>query len=122
MSPSSTVSSGSAQSTSSQPTTAKQEALMNPGFCRSQGMRAPTWQVVSDRRGGRTAWSCTVIVAGAHIGARFWYDGQFVNSAKEDAAEVALQRFGQLPTPPGPQVNHLQHQQQRMAFNGAVGT
>ncbi|RMY80514.1 hypothetical protein D0864_06057 [Hortaea werneckii] len=120
MSSSSTVSSGSAQSTSSQPTTAKQEALMS--FCRLQGMRAPTWQVVSDRRGGRTAWSCTVIVAGAHIGARYWYDGQFVNSAKEDAAEVALQRFGQLPTPPGPQVNHLQHQQQRMAFNGAVGT
>ncbi|KYG39966.1 hypothetical protein M433DRAFT_45381, partial [Acidomyces richmondensis BFW] len=59
--------------------------------CRSQGMRTPTFQVMSDRRGGRTAWSC-IVQAGQHsVQARFWYDGQFVNNAREDAAERALQ-------------------------------
>jgi len=37
-----------------------------------------------------------VTIEGQHIAARFWYDGQYVNNAKEDAAEVALQ---QLTTP-----------------------
>lgn len=27
------------------------------------------------------------------VPARFWYDGQYVDKAKEDAAEVALQRL-----------------------------
>lgn len=27
------------------------------------------------------------------IQARYWYDGQYVNNAKEDAAEVALQQL-----------------------------
>ncbi len=49
--------------------------------------------------GGRTAWSSTVTIEGQHIAARFWYDGQYVNNAKEDAAEVALQ---QLTTPQSP--------------------
>jgi len=50
--------------------------------------------------GGRTAWSSTVTIEGQHIAARYWYDGQYVNNAKEDAAEVALQ---QLTTPQSPQ-------------------
>jgi hypothetical protein len=40
--------------------------------------------------GGRTAWSSTVTVQGQNISARYWYDGQYVHNAKEDAAEVAL--------------------------------
>lgn len=43
--------------------------------------------------GGRTAWSSTVEVQGITIPARFWYDGQYIHNAKEDAAEVALQRI-----------------------------
>ena len=49
---------------------------------------------MSDRRGGRTAWSSTVTIKGNQVvNARFWYDGQYVNNAKEDAAEVALQQL-----------------------------
>ncbi len=33
-------------------------------------------------------------ISGQHIvQARYWYDGQYVNNAKEDAAEVALQQL-----------------------------
>ncbi|TEY60352.1 hypothetical protein BOTCAL_0181g00200 [Botryotinia calthae] len=47
------------------------------------------------------AWSSTVTVQGQNISARFWYDGQYVNNAKEDAAEVALNRLtGSSPTSP----------------------
>ena len=46
--------------------------------------------MASDRRGKRTAWSCTVMVPGAgSYNARNWYDGGSVQMAKEDAAEVA---------------------------------
>lgn len=47
--------------------------------------------------GGRTAWSSTVTVQGQNIAARYWYDGQFINNAKEDAAEVALKTLNQQP-------------------------
>lgn len=40
--------------------------------------------------GGRTAWSCHVIVHGTTFAARYWFDGDFVQNAMEDAAEVAL--------------------------------
>ena len=40
--------------------------------------------------GGRTAWSATVTINGFNIGARYWYDGQYIYNAKEDASEVAL--------------------------------
>ena len=57
-------------------------------------MQTPIFNIVSDRRGGRTAWSSTVTISGQHIiQARYWYDGQYVNNAKEDAAEVALQQL-----------------------------
>lgn len=32
--------------------------------------------------------------------ARFWYDGDWVNNAREDAAEVALQNLGVVPKTP----------------------
>lgn len=52
------------------------------------------FNILSDRRGGRTAWSCTVTIPGQRlVQARFWYDGQYVSNAKEDAAEVALQQL-----------------------------
>lgn len=51
-------------------------------------------RVIADRNlGGRTAWSSTVTVQCLIYPARFWYDGQFVENAKEDAAEVALQHL-----------------------------
>ncbi|KAF7904329.1 hypothetical protein EAF00_001663 [Botryotinia globosa] len=69
--------------------------------CREAQIRPPIFQIVSDRRGGRTAWSSTVTVQGQNISARYWYDGQYVNNAKEDAAEVALNRLsGSSPTSP----------------------
>ena len=49
-----------------------------------------------DLVGGRTAWSPTVTIPSANsssqqtVQARYWYDGQYVHNAKEDAAEVAL--------------------------------
>ncbi|KAF1983298.1 hypothetical protein K402DRAFT_315451, partial [Aulographum hederae CBS 113979] len=69
-------------------------------FCARNGFSQPVYMIASDRRGGRTAWSSTVEVLGQRIPARFWYDGQYVNQAKEDAAEVAFQRLNTLPTQP----------------------
>ncbi|RWQ94257.1 hypothetical protein C8Q69DRAFT_446155 [Paecilomyces variotii] len=61
--------------------------------CRRAKMQPPVFNIVSDRRGGRTAWSSTVTVQGQNIAARYWYDGQYINNAKEDAAEVALMQL-----------------------------
>lgn len=83
--------------------------------CRKLRLPAPVFNILSDRRGmlplpqsisfpflclgtrcltgcigGRTAWTSTVTIQGHNIPARNWYDGQFLNNAKEDAAEVAL--------------------------------
>lgn len=60
------------------------------GACRDYQIQPPDYQLVSDRRGGRTAWSSVVVVCGKRIEARYWYDGNNLNNAKEDAAEVAL--------------------------------
>ncbi|CAI7637135.1 unnamed protein product [Penicillium bialowiezense] len=60
----------------------------------SAGVR-PTWQ--DQLQGGRTAWSSTVTVQGQNIAARYWYDGQYINNAKEDAAEMALKTLNQQP-------------------------
>jgi len=69
--------------------------------CREAQIHPPVFQIVSDRRGGRTAWSSTVTVHGQNIAARYWYDGQYVNNAKEDAAEVALKHLsGSSPSSP----------------------
>ncbi|KAJ5225478.1 hypothetical protein N7468_006703 [Penicillium chermesinum] len=65
--------------------------------CRRTKLAPPVFNIVSDRRGGRTAWSSTVTVQGQNIAARYWYDGQYINNAKEDAAEVALKILNQQP-------------------------
>jgi hypothetical protein len=58
-------------------------------------------QLADTGTGGRTAWSSTVTIQGQAISARFWYDGQHVNNAKEDAAEVALKHLnGSAPNSP----------------------
>jgi len=61
--------------------------------CRRAKIQLPIFNIVSDRRGGRTAWSSTVMVSGRTIPARYWYDGQYIHNAKEDAAEVALMQL-----------------------------
>ncbi|KAJ5222556.1 uncharacterized protein N7469_008796 [Penicillium citrinum] len=65
--------------------------------CRRNKLPNPVFNIVSDRRGGRTAWSSTVTVQGQNYAARYWYDGQYINNAKEDAAEVALKFPNQQP-------------------------
>ncbi|AEO59044.1 hypothetical protein MYCTH_2306956 [Thermothelomyces thermophilus ATCC 42464] len=59
-------------------------------ICRVNNIAEPEYKLFSDRRGGRTAWSSTVYVSGAPYNSRFWYDGQYLQNAREDAAEVAL--------------------------------
>ncbi|MCJ1294358.1 hypothetical protein MMC34_005916 [Xylographa carneopallida] len=62
-----------------------------------------------DEQRGRTAWSSTVTVASpsSHpnsrqkLSARYWYDGQYVHNAKEDAAEVALRTLTNAGSPAG---------------------
>ncbi|CCC09884.1 hypothetical protein SMACR_03440 [Sordaria macrospora] len=61
--------------------------------CKSMQIPPPKFHVVSDRRGGRTAWSARVEINGQFIDARFWFDGKNLENAKEDAAEVALNRM-----------------------------
>ncbi|KAL1855223.1 hypothetical protein Daus18300_011224 [Diaporthe australafricana] len=68
--------------------------------CREYQLASPSFQIVSDRRGGRTAWSSRVTVNGAIHQARFWYDGKNLNNAKEDAAEVALSFISMAASPP----------------------
>ncbi|KAG5664587.1 hypothetical protein HG530_002307 [Fusarium avenaceum] len=58
--------------------------------CRDAQLTPPVFQIVSDRRGGRTAWSSRVTVHGKTLAARFWYDGKNLNNAREDAAECAV--------------------------------
>ncbi|KAI5366105.1 hypothetical protein Slin15195_G076340 [Septoria linicola] len=99
----------SSQGTAGSAPSPHQDRLIN--FCRQQGARTPNFQIVSDRRGGRTAWSCVVTVQGAQVPARFWYDGQYVNNAREDAAEKALQMLGVLPTPQSQPPAHLRDHQ-----------
>ncbi|GAB1315983.1 DRBM domain-containing protein [Madurella fahalii] len=57
--------------------------------CRVRDIPSPVFQIMSDRRGGRTAWSSSVTVLGQPHRARFWYDGKNLQNAKDDAAEVA---------------------------------
>ena len=41
--------------------------------------------------GRRTAWSSTVSIGALTVRALFWYDGEYIYNAKEDAALEALQ-------------------------------
>ncbi|KAH8729010.1 hypothetical protein GQ44DRAFT_575508, partial [Phaeosphaeriaceae sp. PMI808] len=58
--------------------------------CSARGLSNPVFQDLSDRRGGRTAWSSKIYINGVSYAARFWYDGEFLAQAKEDCAEIAL--------------------------------
>ena len=49
-------------------------------------------------------------VDGADVAAQFWYDGQYVHRAKEDASQVALVRLGQIPAQGRPPA-HIQQPQ-----------
>ena len=72
--------------------------------------------------GGRTAWSCVVSVAGAgSFPARFWYDGTYINNAREDAAEKALQMLGVIPAPATP-ATPAQQQPRGGQYYGAIHT
>lgn len=53
-----------------------------------EGVNSADW-----KQGGRTAWSATVTVQSQNLAARYWYDGQYLNNAKEDAAEVACTKL-----------------------------
>ncbi|KAL1996351.1 hypothetical protein VTN49DRAFT_116 [Thermomyces lanuginosus] len=63
-------------------------------YCRKTRLPEPVFELVSDRRGGRTAWSSSVKIGqNAKFCARFFYDGDYLDNAKEDAAEVALMQL-----------------------------
>ena len=62
-------------------------------FCDSQHIAPPNYNFHSDRRGRRTAWSCSVSVGDQKFSARYWYDGQYFETAREDAADEALLRL-----------------------------
>ncbi|CEJ91090.1 Putative Pc13g06420 protein [[Torrubiella] hemipterigena] len=66
-------------------------------LCRDAQISPPVFQLLSDRRGGRTAWSSQVTVQGKTHAARFWYDGNNLNNAKEDAAECAINWLNSQP-------------------------
>ncbi|KAK1774500.1 hypothetical protein QBC45DRAFT_397028 [Copromyces sp. CBS 386.78] len=74
--------------------------------CQKMQMPPPKFHVVSDRRGGRTAWSCRVEVNGQLIDARFWFDGKNLENAKEDAAEVALNHIISTTSPSSASSRH----------------
>lgn len=82
-------------SSSSATTKSWQERLEDK--CREVQLAPPVFQLLSDRRGGRTAWSSQVTVQGKTHTARFWYDGNNLNNAKEDAAECAVSWLNSLP-------------------------
>ncbi|CCU75108.1 hypothetical protein BGHDH14_bgh02898 [Blumeria hordei DH14] len=70
--------------------------------CQQLRIEPPVFQVMSEIRGGRTAWSSVVKVQGQYISARFWYDGKNVNNAMEDAAEVAFKHLSGTSQPASP--------------------
>lgn len=55
-------------------------------------------------------------INGQQIPARNWYSGEFVNNAKEDAAELALRRLGVQSVPSGTSTPQGQR------FSGTVGS
>ncbi|KAK4164557.1 hypothetical protein QBC43DRAFT_288806 [Cladorrhinum sp. PSN259] len=83
--------------------------------CRTYSLPNPEFRIVSDRRGGRTAWSSSVTIYDRVYNARFWYDGKNLNNAKEDAAEVALGSIMGTSSPSSPSTTrsnrsaHSQH-------------
>ncbi|KAG8531553.1 uncharacterized protein KY384_003183 [Bacidia gigantensis] len=60
--------------------------------------RASTWQDELEKRNLQKASkmrsATDVVITGPTVDALYWYDGQYVNGAKEDAAEQACRRLG----------------------------
>ncbi|KAA8903086.1 hypothetical protein FN846DRAFT_908233 [Sphaerosporella brunnea] len=86
-SPSAPSSSAPGSPTPQKETPSWQERLA--AACECNNLPTPKFNLMSDRRGGRTAWKGVVYVAGykALIG-RFYFDGHY--NAQEDAAELML--------------------------------
>lgn len=76
-------------------------------LCYAHDLQVPTFQIISDMRGKRTAWSCIITINDRQVAARFWYDGEHIDNSREDAAEKALQMFGILAAPPGPKPSYI---------------
>jgi len=83
-------------------------------YCAANGFRPPVFHTASDRRGGRTAWSRSVEVNGQVYTARYWYDGNYVQNASEDASELALERLEA--------VQRMLEQQQQQQWQQQSGT
>lgn len=75
--------------------------------------------ITNSLTGGRTAWSSTVTINQTNISARYWYDGQYVNNAKEDAAEVALQHLLTNSNSPSP-ISPISPQSQNSMHQGSI--
>ncbi|KAB8258864.1 hypothetical protein BDV32DRAFT_125027 [Aspergillus pseudonomiae] len=58
--------------------------------CEAHKRSKPLFRLFTERRGGRTAWTCIATIDGVQYPARFWYDGKYSDNAIEDAAEKAL--------------------------------
>ncbi|BAE65438.1 hypothetical protein F9C07_13405 [Aspergillus flavus] len=80
----------------SAPRTSWQDQLK--AHCKNHKLDAPLFNIYTERRGGRTAWTCVASVQGRQYPAQFWYDGNYVNNAKEDAAEKALNVLSPQPS------------------------
>ncbi|KAK7518375.1 hypothetical protein IWX49DRAFT_592791 [Phyllosticta citricarpa] len=81
--------------------------------CRLSQLPPPIYKEYSDRRGGRTAWSCTVYIGPHHFAeATYWYDGKYVDKAKDDAALNMLQKLEKGMIPQAHALQGLFQQQQ----------
>lgn len=59
-------------------------------YTQRNGLPRPTYTIASDKRGGKTAWGCTVEIGNGTFPADYWYSEDYVHSAREVAASVAL--------------------------------
>ncbi|KAJ5890766.1 uncharacterized protein N7473_006994 [Penicillium subrubescens] len=89
--------------------------------CRRMKLPPPVFNIVSDRRGGRTAWSSNLTIQGEIISARYWYDGQYINNAKEDAAEVAVKKLNEQPRSSTVYPGQLYSQQSSAGYGRGAG-
>ncbi|KAF3041802.1 hypothetical protein E8E11_005803 [Didymella keratinophila] len=78
-------------------------------FCQENNIGEIVFQDVSDRRGGRTAWSTIAVINNIQYPARFWYDGSRMEQAKEDAAEFALGHLEKAHKKQCQSANHYHH-------------
>ncbi|RPB03988.1 hypothetical protein L873DRAFT_1840821 [Choiromyces venosus 120613-1] len=94
------------------PSTKWQERLR--AHCKEYHSSEPLFTDFSDQRGGRTAWTAEVTVytpeGKLSTPARFFYHVNYLNNAREDAAECALQQLQQA--------NRLQSSPRRPSYSG----